>query len=79
MEWIKEHFTKLGPKPKGWYSAKDIQEISGNSRSVVWEKINEMMKSGELEMMECLENGHRVKVYKKKDYANNKNRGVKRI
>lgn len=73
MEWIKEHFTKLGPKPKGWYSAKDIHEISGNSRSVVQLKISEMLKNGELDVMECLENGHRVKVYKKKD--NEKKRG----
>jgi hypothetical protein len=78
MEWIKETFSRLGPKPKGWYTAREIMEITGNSRSVVAVKLAEMVKNGEIEVIECLENGHRIKAYNKKN-ASTKNIRTKRV
>jgi len=66
MNWIKENFKPLPARPKGWVTQKEIQEMTGNSRSVVQKKLYEMIKAGEIQFMECLENGHRVKVYGKK-------------
>ena len=66
MNWIKEKFKPLPKRPKGWVTQKEIQEMTGNSRSVVQKKLDEMIKAGEIQFMECLENGHRVKVYGKK-------------
>ena len=66
MNWIKENFKPLPARPKGWVTQKEIQEMTGNSRSVVQKKLDEMIKAGEIQFMECLENGHRVKVYGKK-------------
>ena len=66
MNWIKESFKPLPARPKGWVTQKEIQEMTGNSRSVVQKKLDEMIKAGEIQFMECLENGHRVKVYGKK-------------
>ena len=66
MNWIKENFKPLPVRPKGWVTQKEIQEMTGNSRSVVQKKLDEMIKAGEIQVMECLENGHRVKVYGKK-------------
>lgn len=66
MNWIKEKFKPLPKRPKGWVTQNEIQEMTGNSRSVVQKKLGEMIKAGEIQVMECLENGHRVKVYGKK-------------
>lgn len=66
VNWIKENFSPLPAKPKGWFTVKEIQAITGNSRSVVWERLGQMIKAGEIQAMDCLENGHRVKAYGKK-------------
>ena len=66
IDWIKECFKPLPARPKGWVTQKEVQQITGNSRSSVQEKLTEMIKAGEIQVIECLENGHRVKVYGKK-------------
>ena len=66
VNWIKDKFKPLQPKPKGWFTLKEIMQISGNSRSVVQDRLEQMIKEGEIQVIECLENGHRMKAYGKK-------------
>lgn len=67
MNWVKEAFKPCGPKPKGWVSISDIVKQTGNGRKLIAQRLRAMVESGELEAMECVENGHRVKCYKKKN------------
>lgn len=66
MDWVKETFQKYEPKPKGWVTINDIQEQTNQSLSTIRRKVSEMMKSGILEEMLCMEKGLKVKCYRKK-------------
>lgn len=66
MDWVKETFQKYEPKPKGWVTINDIQEQTNQSLSTIRRKVSEMMKSGILEEMWCMEKGLKVKCYRKK-------------
>ena len=66
MNWIKETFAKPPAKPKGWVTISEIAKQTGNSRKTVDERVKKMVADGILEVMECMENNHRVKCYRKK-------------
>lgn len=67
MNWVKEAFKTCVPKPKGWLSIADIVAQTGNNRKLIAQRLRNMVEAGELEVMECVENGRRIKCYKKKN------------
>lgn len=67
MNWVKEAFKPCVPKPKGWLSIADIVAQTGNNRKLIAQRLRNMVEAGELEVMECVENGRRIKCYKKKN------------
>lgn len=66
MDWIKDTFKALLPKPKGWVTINDIVKHTGNSRKTVQDRVKKMVSEGQLEAMDCIENNHRAKCYRKK-------------
>ena len=69
MSWVKEKFSKVPDKPKGWITVKDIVLQTGNNRRTVMDRLKAMVISGELQQMICNENGKISNCYRKIEKA----------
>ncbi len=65
MNWIKENFSPMQSKPKGWVSVRDIMNETGNNRKTIAERLRNMVAIGELECQKFLEDGKVCNCYKK--------------
>lgn len=66
IEWIKKTFSSPPKKPDGWFTVSDISKITGDTYKTVADRVKKMLHNGELDIMECIENGKRQKCYRKK-------------
>lgn len=66
IEWIKEAFKSLQPPPKGWVTVYDIEKQTGQKRTTISQRVNQMVNDGILDVRDCLINGRIGKCYKKK-------------
>ena len=64
-EWVNQMFKLAPPRPKGWFTIEEISQKTKTNRRTVAYRVAQYLLNGKLEIMDCMENGKRVKCYKK--------------
>lgn len=53
-------------KPNGWFTIKELKERSGMTREFIRVKINDGVRSKEIDVMEIILEGRKMKCYREK-------------